>query len=272
MRYFQRLIASHELLANLVLREVRGKYRRTFFGQLWSLLNPLASMVVYTIVFAIIIRAQPPPGDPSGLDAYPLWLLAGLLPWHFFAHSVTGGISSIISNGSLIKKVYFPRALLPLANTGSNGFTFLVELGVLSVAILIFGGFVLPWLPLVLVFVVLLAMFSVGVGMLLAILNVHFRDVQHFTAIVLQLWLYLSPIIYPIRLVESAAERHGEWILTLYRLNPMERFIAVFRSLLYDIRWPAVDDVLWCVGWAFAAFAVGFAVFHRYEKKLAELL
>lgn len=272
MRYFQRLLASHELLANLILREVRGKYRRTFFGQLWSLFNPLASMIVYTIVFAVIIRAQPPPGDPSGIDAYPLWLLAGLLAWHFFSHSVTGAISSIISNQSLIKKVYFPRALLPLANTGSNGFTFLIELAVLSIAILIFGGMVLPFLPIVVLFAVLLAMFAVGVGMLLAILNVHFRDVQHFTTILLQLWFYLTPIIYPIRLVEAAADRHGEWILTLYRLNPMERFVAVFRNLMYDTRLPELDDVLWCAGWAAVAVTLGFAVFRRYEKKLAELL
>jgi ABC-type polysaccharide/polyol phosphate export permease len=270
--YVKRLLGAHELLANLVLREVRGKYRRTFFGQLWSLLNPLASMVVYTIVFSFIIRANPPPGDPSGIDAYPLWLLAGLLPWHFFAHSVTGGISSIISNGSLIKKVYFPRALLPLANTGSNGLTFLIELGVLAVALTLFGGFVLPWLPLAALFVVVLAFFAVGVGMLLAILNVYFRDVQHFTGIVLQLWLYLTPIIYPIRLVEDAAARHGEWILTLYRLNPMERFVAVFRATLYDNRLPDVDDMLWCVGWAAVAFGIGFNVFRSREKKLAELL
>jgi len=272
MTYVRRLVASHELLANLVLREIRGKYRRTVLGQLWSLLNPLASMAVYTIVFAVIIRAHPDPGDPSGLDAYPLWLLAGLLPWHFFAHSVTGGISSIISNGSLIKKVYFPRALLPLANTGSNGFTFLIELAVLAAAVSIFGGFVLPMLPLVLVAVIVLAFFSVGVGMLLAILNVHFRDVQHFTAIALQLWLYLTPIIYPLRLVENAAATHGAWILDLYRLNPMERFSAVFRSLLYDVRLPALDDALWCLAWALVAFALGFTVFRVQEKRLAELL
>lgn len=272
MTYLSRLLGSHELLANLVLREVRGKYRRTFFGQLWSLLNPLAAMLVYTIVFAVIIRAHPPAGDPSGLDLYPLWLLAGLLPWQFFSHSVTGGISSIISNGSLIKKVYFPRVLLPLANAGSNAFTFLIELTVLSIAISLFGGFVLPWVPLLLLTVVALAAFSAGLGMLLAILNVYFRDVQHFTTIVLQLWLYLSPVIYPIQLVEAAAQRHGEWLLILYRLNPMERFISVFRDLLYDNRLPAGDDVLWCLGWAIVVFGAGFLVFARHEKKLAELL
>jgi ABC-2 type transport system permease protein len=120
---------------------------------------------------------------------------------------------------------------------------------------------------------VLLALFALGVGMLLAIANVHFRDTQHFVTIALQLWLYLSPIIYPIHLVESAAASSGhDWILTVYRLNPIERFVTVFRDLLYDNRWPALDDSLMCVAWAVAVFALGYLVFSRHEKRLAELL
>ncbi len=272
MPYARELLATRELLGNLVQREVKGKYRRTVLGQLWSLLNPLATMLVYTIVFSFIFRARPAVGDPSGLDIYPLWLMCGLLAWSYFTRVVTGGLNSIVSNAGLIKKVYFPRAHLPFAVTLSTGFTWLLELGVLIVALWIFGGFPIPWIPLLVVAMVLLALFATGVGMLLAIINVHFRDTQHFTAIVIQMWFYLSPVIYPISLVEEAAERHGEWILTLYRLNPMERFIAVFRDLLYDNAFPPLDDALVCVAWAVGAFAVGYAVFVRNEKRLAELL
>lgn len=270
--YLRRLVHSRELLLNLTLREVKGKYRRTALGQLWSLLNPIASMVVYTIVFSIILRAQPEPGDPSGLNLYPLWLLAGLLPWHFFSRAVTGSITSIVGNGSLIKKVYFPRMALPLATVGSVGFTWAVEMVVLALAVSLFGAFVLPWLPIIVVMMVLLGVFSVGLGMLLAIANVYFRDIQHFVVIVLQLWLYLTPIIYPITLVESAAATRGEWILFLYRLNPMERFVAVFRNLIYDNRWPDPTDVAWCVGWSLVVVTAGYLVFSRHDKKLAELL
>ena len=119
---------------------------------------------------------------------------------------------------------------------------------------------------------VLLAMFAIGFAMMLAVLNVHFRDTQHFVSIILQMWMYLTPIIYPITLVQNAAARHGAWLLDVYRLNPMERFVAVFRSLLYDNRLPELDDALWCLGWAGVMFTLGYLVFSRNERRLAELL
>ena len=269
--YLRELFGARELLSNLVLREVKGKYRRTLFGQLWSLINPLATMLVYTVVFSIIFRAQPPAGDPSGLDSYPLWLLAGLLPWMFFQRVVTEGLASITSNAGLIKKVYFPRMTLPFAVTGSTGFTWSIEMGLLAAALSIFGAFVLPWLPLVLVFMLLLALFATGLAMALAILTVYFRDTQHLTAIVMQLWMYLTPIIYPIEFVRTASADHP-WLFELYRLNPMERFTSVFRELMYDNRFPDPVDALWCVGWALLFFVGGFAIFRRFERKLAVLL
>src|SRR5690606_12299611 len=114
-------------------------------------------------------------------------------------------------------------------------------------------------------------MFASGLAMLLAIANVHFRDTKHFVAIALQMWMYLTPIIYPIELVQSAAERHP-WIAMLYDLNPMQHFVTVFRNLLYDNRFPAADEVLWCAGTAGVVFGVAFAVFAKTEKRLAELL
>lgn len=272
MPYLKELLATRELLANLTMREVKGQYRRTILGQLWSVINPLATMLVYTVVFSFIFNAQPRPGDPSGIDIYPLWLMSGLLAWTYFTRVVNGGLTSIVSNAGLIKKVYFPRMHLPLSVMLSTGITWSVELSVLALAIWIFGGFPLPWLPLLVIAMVLLAMFAVGLAMMLAILNTRFRDTQHFVSIILQMWMYLTPIIYPIQLVEEAAERHGAWILDLYRLNPMERFVQVFRNLLYDNRLPALDDALYCVSIAGIVFALGYFVFSRNEKRLAELL
>ena len=272
MSYLKELLATRELLWNLTMREVKGQYRRTVLGQLWSLLNPVATMIVFTVVFSLIFRARPAPGDPSGLDYYPLWLLSGLLAWTYFARVVTSGLSSIVSSAGLIKKVYFPRAHLPFSVALSTGFTWCIELGVLIVFLWIFGGFPIPWIPVLVVFMLLLALFSLGFAMIFAIMNVHFRDTQHFVAIALQMWFYLTPVIYPINLVESAAAEHGEWILTVYRLNPMERFVAVFRNLLYDNRWPPLEDALACVAWAAVIFAIGYSVFVRNEKRLAELL
>ncbi|WP_439565199.1 ABC transporter permease [Microcella sp.] len=272
MTYLRELIATRELLANLTMRDVKGQYRRTVLGQLWSILNPVATMIVYTIVFSVIFQARPAEGDPSGLNIYPLWLMCGLLPWTYFARVVNGGLSSIVSNSGLVKKVYFPRMHLPFSVTLSTGFTWSIELAVLSLAVLLFGGMPLPWLPLVVVVMVLLAAFASGLAMLLAILNVHFRDTQHFMSIVLQMWMYLTPIIYPISLVEAAAARQGDWVLFVYRLNPMERFVEVFRNLLYDNRMPDGADLLYCAVVALVSFGIGYLVFSRKERRLAELL
>lgn len=272
MAYIKELVSSHELLTNLTMREIKGKYRRTVFGQLWSLINPLATMLVYTVVFFFLLRFQPDPGDPSGVDAYPLWLMCALLPWTYFTRVVNGGLTSITSNSSLIKKVYFPRMHLPLSVAFSTGITWSMELAVLALVLMLFGAMPLPFIPVIIVFMVLLAMFAVGLAMMLAILNVHFRDTQHFVAIFLQMWMFLTPIIYPLSFVEQRAAASGAWLLDLYRLNPMERFVTVFRNLLYDSRLPAWDDALFCVGVAGVVFALGFWVFSRNEKRLAELL
>lgn len=271
------LVRSRELLGNLVRREVKGKYKRTALGQLWSLANPLAQMVIFSVVFSQIIKIQPDPGDPSGLDVFALFLMCGLLPWNFFANSLTGGMSSLVANENLIKKVWFPRAALPVASTGALLFSWGMEMLVLVVALLVFGSAVLPWVPLVVVFMVLLALFSAGTALMFSVVNVYFRDVQHLTTILLQAWFYLTPIIYPIKYVVEKSDSIGPLVgnvtvLDLYQLNPMERFVSVFRSMLYDNRWPAADDVLWAVAWTVVAVTVGVWLFGRHEKRLAEVL
>lgn len=272
MTYISELVDSRELLANLTLREIKGKYRRTIFGQLWSLIHPLSQMAVYTLVFGFIFKARIETGYPSGLNIYPLWLMSGLLPWTFFTRVVNGGMQSLVSNGSLIKKVYFPRMNLPLATVGSIGFTWLLEMGVLVIVLVIGGSFVWPWLFFVIIAMVLLAVFAAGFAMLLAIANVYFRDMQHLFGIALQLWMYLTPIIYPITYVENAAKTHGQWIIDVYRLNPMVHYVTVFRDFLYDNRWPELNDSVFVFLFSFVTFALGFFVFSRNEKKLAELL
>lgn len=271
LSYVRDLIHTRELLANLVVREIKGQYRRTVLGQLWSLINPIATMVVYSVVFGLIFRARPRPGDPSGLDIYPLWLMSGLLAWTFFARVVNSGLGSVVSNASLIKKVYFPRAHLPFASTLSLGFTWCIELGVLIVAITIFGGAPWKFALLLIPFMLMLAMFATGLAMLLAIFNVHFRDTKHIISIVLQMWMYLTPIIYPVSLVLDAGRKYPI-IAVLYGLNPMAHFVEVFRNLLYDNRLPAMEHVLWCSGVGLVFFCAGFLVFARSERRLAELL
>jgi len=278
MRYLREVFASRELLANLTLREIRGKYKRTVFGQLWSLANPLALMLIYTFVFGLIFRSNPDPGDPSGTDVFALWLLCGLLPWVFLSTVLNLGAGSLVSNAGLIQKVYFSRIVLPLSQVGSTAYNWLFEMGVLIIALMIVGSFVLPWIPLVIVIMFLLLVFGSGLALLLSVANVYFRDTQYFITIVLQLWLYLCPIIYPVSLVQRASGDIGGLLGTpvtlafLYDLNPMVHFIEVFRNLLYDNRWPNPVEWAICAAWAIGALVVGMLVFRHNEKNLAEAL
>jgi ABC-type polysaccharide/polyol phosphate export permease len=268
---------SRELLVNLTLRDVRSRYKRTLLGNAWSLINPLAMMLIYTLVFGLFLRVQPDKGDPSGLDVFALWLLCGLLPWSFLATGLSSGMTSLIVNANLVHKVYLPRAALVLSSVLAVGFTFVIEMGVLAAVLLCFGPDVLLWLPLAVVFIGLLVIFVLGMSLALSIATVYFRDVQHFVAIFLQLWFYLTPILYPISYVQAQQDRlashgHDFPLVTLLKLNPMEHFAAVFRNLLYDNRLPAWTDATVCVLCAAAAAAIGIAVFSRFEGRLAEEL
>jgi len=278
MTYLQEVWGSRELLFNLTSREVRGKYKRTVFGQLWSLANPLALMLVYTLVFGLLFHIKPAPGNPSGLDVFALWLLCGLLPWMFFANVASSGAGSLVENSNLIQKVSFSRVVLPLSTVGSAAYNWAFEMVVLLIAISIAGGFVLPWIPLILVAMMLLAVFAAGVGLMLAISNVYFRDTQYLLGILLQFWIYLTPIIYPISLVEERSRKIGDLagtgvtVLDIYRLNPMEHFVTLFRELIYDNRLPGGIEWLVCLCWSLAALGIGLLVFRRNERNLAETL
>ena len=278
MNYLKEFWGSRELLYNLTAREIKGRYKRTALGQLWSLANPLAYMVIYTFIFSFVFKIQPAEGNPSGLNVFALWLLCGLLPWVFFSNTLTSGLGSVLTNAALVQKVYFQRIVLPLSAVGANGFNWLWEMGVLAIALMIAGAMVLPWLPLVLVVMILLALFTAGVALLLSIANVHFRDTQHLVAVVMQIWFYLTPIVYPVSLIESVSEQTGPiWVTNLtvmdiYSLNPLVSFISVFRSLLYDNAFPELLPFLACVVWGVGAFVLGVAVFSRKDRGLAEAL
>ena len=280
MSTWSELVGSRELLTNLTMREVRGKYKRTVLGQGWSLLNPLASIAIFSLVFGFLLKAGPPKGDPSGLDLFGLWLACGLLPWAFFSGAVLAAMQTLIVNANLVKKVYFPREVLVGSTVFSFVVTFLVELAVLTVLLLVFGGGPLLWLPGVALAVLLLTVFALGLGLLLAIGNVYFRDTSHLAALVFQFWFYLTPVVYPTQLVDRTIAARGGLHLGgyelpvehLYRLNPMERFVSVFRALLYDNRWPAWQDWTGAALSAVVALVLGWAVFRRFSRRLVEEL
>lgn len=265
-------IDRRELFLNLVLRELKGRYKKSVLGWTWSLLNPLSSVVVYYVVFKVLLKVQPPTGHPSGLNVFVIFLLCALIPWNFIANSMTLSLEAFVGNANLIKKVYFPRELLVASLIGSLVVTMLIELSVLCVVLLIFGNMVIPWIPAALVLVALQAVFMLGVGLVLASANVYFRDVRHFIGIAMQVLFYSAPIVYPINLVPKTTHVAGVSVPVgfLYRLNPLVQFVQTFRNVLYDLRFPPFVSVLYMLGWAVGMLALGLWVFGRLDPRIAE--
>ena len=268
------LSSSRELMLSLTRRELRGKFKRSLLGWTWSLVNPLATMLIFTLVFGFFLKMTTPAGEPSGLSNFPLFLLCGLLPWNFLANGINGSMGALLNNSNLIKKVYFPREVLVGAVVASAGVAFFIEMAVLAIALIIAGNFVIPWLIPAVGLTVIQAVFVLGVGLMLSVVNVYFRDLQHLVGIALQFWFYSTPIVYPLDVVPVRAEFLGVDVPVrmLYELNPMVRFVEAYRDCLYDLRFPPVSDVLYLIVCSAAMLAFGLYVFLRMEPKLAEEL
>lgn len=265
------LFARRELLWNLTMRELRGRYKRSILGWGWSLLNPIAFMLIYSFAFSLVLRATPDAGDPSGLTSYALFLMCGLLPWTFFSVAVSTSLSSIVDNAALVGKVAFPREHLVISAVIAGLFTLGVELLVLSVALLIVGNMVLPWIPLVFVTSLLVGVFASGFGLALAAANVYFRDVSYLWTIALQGWFFSTPIVYPPGLATEQLAAYPT-LLRIYNDLPMAVVVRIYRNLMYDLRMPRLVDYGLLSLYAVAALLLGWWIFDRLEDRFAEEL
>ena len=270
--------SARELTLNLTLRELKGKYKRSVLGWTWSLLNPLATIAIFALVFRYFLKITPPVGDPSGLQNFALFLVAALLPWNYLNNGLMGSMGALVGNANLIKKVYFPREALVVANVASWAYSLLIEFAVATVIYLAFGNMVLPWLPAVIVLIAIQSILVLGLGLLLSVLNVYFRDVQHLITILLLVWFYATPIVYPISYVVDADHKHPELfghvipVLFLYKLNPMVRLVDAYRNVLYDLRFPSLFDVAYVISFGLVTLAIGLWAFRRLQGRLAEEL
>jgi ABC-2 type transport system permease protein len=271
-----------ELLANLIRKELKVKYKNSALGFLWSLLNPLLMLSIYGVALGFFLRA--------GLPWFPFYLLSGILAWNLLTAALNGSTGAFVNNANLISKVYFPRAILPLSTVGASLVHFVLQLFVLGGAMLIFGyerrwdaGFVL--LPFALIVEVLLV---AGLGLALATLNVLFRDVQHLLEVGLLAWFWMSPIVYASAWVHERMARIP-FLWQAYLLNPMTPIVLGFQRALYVQRDVATQNgvihvlVDAPIGWyakrlAFAGVSacllvvVAWWLFHRLEGRLAEEL
>jgi ABC-type polysaccharide/polyol phosphate export permease len=265
------IATSHDvgLLWNLTLRELRGKYRRSFLGWGWSLLNPLALVAIYSFVFGVVFGAEPPIGENSDVHNYALYLLCGLLPWAFFNLVTNLGMNSLLGNAGLVRKVAFPRQTLVIAQSIFSVVQFSIEMTLLTVVLTIFGSPVWKWIPVVVFLMALLAIFGTGIGLCLSVWYVYFRDLNYLWTIVIQVYFFATPIIYSPQILTGNVPG---WVEGMLRWNPMAVFVQSFRHTMYDGKAPSISNVLCLVGVSLVMLGIGFAVFARGNRRLAEEL
>lgn len=246
---------ARELLRNLVVRELKVRYKNSVLGFGWSMITPLAMMGIFTFIFTKIFVVP--------LRDFPLFFLAGFLPWIYFSNSVMGSVGAVVQNAHLIKKVYFPREVLPLSIVLAQGVHFLLSLCVLA-AFLIYRGYnFLPFLHLLILAIVFHTLLNCGLAMLFAAANVGFRDLQELVQVIFLLWFYATPIFYS---AEMAPERYRP----LLRLNPMTWFVELYRSALYGLRAPRPALLLGCAAFALVSVVLGYAFFTRQAVTFAK--
>lgn len=263
MSKLRELYEYKDLIWTLSVKELKLQYRNSILGFLWSLLNPLLMMLIFSFVFAYLFK--------FGIKNFPVFLLCGLLPWNFFNTALIAATGSIVSNGALIKKVYFPREILPLSSVLANLFNFLLSLIVLFIFLAFYGYHFWVWLIILPVVIFIETLCVIGLALLLASLNVYFRDIQYIVSVVLMALFYATPIIYNIERVQTSYwMTHYPWLMTFYNLNPMTPIVNAYRSILYSVQLPSLSSVLYSVAITVVLLILGYVVFRRLEPAFAD--
>jgi lipopolysaccharide transport system permease protein len=247
-----------ELFYFLIWRDVKVRYKQTVLGAAWVIIQPLVTMLIFTLFFGRLARI------PSDNIPYPVFAYAGLLPWTFFANAVTNGANSIVSSSNLITKVYFPRMLIPAAAVAAGLLDFAIASLILVALMVYYGIAPTPNLIMFPVLVVLVTLLALAVGMWASALNVKYRDIRYAVPFIIQLWMFASPIIYPLSLVPPK----WHWV---FALNPMASIIEGFRSSLFGLGFNLkILATSTAVTLAFLVYSAH--SFRRMEKSFADLV
>ena len=247
-----------ELLYVFAWRDVKVKYKRTFLGILWVLIQPLATTGIFSIFFGKIAKI-PTDGIP-----YPLFVFAGMKVWGFFSAGVSSSSNSLISNESILKKVFFPRLIIPISAIVTTGVDFFVTLGLLLLATLFFGYLPSPAALVVFPLLLLILMLTMaGIGMFMAAMNVRFRDVRYILPFFIQMGLYITPIIYPLSVIYD----YRRWLLII---NPLTAVVENLRALLVNrpLDWGLIGVGLLISGFT---FLLGLFFFQKTERLVADI-
>lgn len=276
-----RLWEYRPLLMSLIRKELSVKYKNSVLGFVWSMLNPALTLVIYFLVFQLVMK--------NGIPQFAIFLLCGLIVWNFFSNAVMSATSSVVANAGIIKKVSFPREVLPLASVGSSMVFFFLQGIVLIVALIIARDVpAFSYLPLLVFAFVDLMILSGALAILLGAVNVYYRDTQHLLEIILMAWFWATPVVYPYQLIATSLVHHN--LLFLDFINPMTAIIITFQRVLYAKVSPIgtahtvvhilpTNSVAWFAGQltivlvvSSVLFMIALKVFGRMEGNFAEEL
>lgn len=247
-----------DMIYSLVRRELRGRYKGSVLGFLWTYINPLCQVIIYSLVFKVIFRVN--------IDKFYLYLIIGMMPWTFFNTSVQGGATCIRAQADMVKKIYFPREVIPISYVTSAFVNMLLSFIIVFLAVLVSGyginllSFV--FLPLIMIIEYI---FALGIAFIASAITVYFRDLEQIISVVMMAWIYITPIMYNMDYVP-------EQYRILLVLNPMTPIIEVFHQILYYRIIPTTNFLLLAGGVSIVIFAVGFFVFAKLDKHFAEEL
>ena len=266
---FVELWTYRTLIVNLTEREFKAKYKKSVLGWLWSLLNPLSTLAVFTLVFGTFLGGQAPE-SANGTTLFAVYLFSGLVVWNMFANTVNGSIQALNMNASLLKKVYFPPECPAVANVLAVLVQAAIETGILMLVLILLGNFSWTFLlwP---VLVALVIGFSIGLGLVLSLANVYYRDVEYLISIFMQLLFYCTPIVWNVNVV-GQKELGPFSIATLLKFNPIASYVGAARDLVWYLEVPSLNRCLACLFWSVASLVIGWYVFRAKSKNVSEEL
>ena len=257
LKVFKNLYNYRELLKTNVKKEIRGKYKNSFLGVLWSFLNPLLQIVVYAVVFQLILK--------NTKENYAIFICCGLIPWTFFSSAISRAAFTMVENGNIIKKVYFPREILPISVVTSGAVNFMIST-IIILAFVIFSPVGLSWYLLLYPFILLIQyILLLGISFIVSSITVYFRDLEHIIGIILMAAFYGTPIVYKLEQLPHSLQ-------ILMQLNPMTHIINGYRDIFYYHQMPNMKALLILLGISLALTVVGYFIFKKLQKGFAEQL
>lgn len=257
MKVFKDLYRYRELLKTNIKKEIRGKYKGSFLGVLWSFVNPLLMVLVYAIVFPFILKVNE--------DNYVIFLIVGIIPWNFFVTVINQGTTTVLNNANIIKKVYFPREILPISVVTSGLINFLISCIIILIFVIFSGIGISQYLLVLPIVVIIQYMFSLSIVFVMSAIDIYIRDAEYIMNFLIMMLFYMTPILYSPTLIPEKFR----WIIDL---NPMSAIISGYRSIFYYKEMPNLGSLLLIGGISIILLLFGYQIFKKLERGFAEEL